>query len=185
MAAVFLFLFPIGALLMYLPFSRKTLLAHAPFQVLSAGLLIAGMALGVTLGVGIDEYDGYHQIIGYIVVACLLLFQPALGLIQHLRHRKVGKRTSFGHAHRWLGRVLILLGIVNGGLGLHVAGAIGSENVPTWAVIVYSVVAAIVGILYIGIASGVGLSRKRKGVSKERTKYANANGAAHGHMNGH
>jgi hypothetical protein len=185
MAVVFLFLFPIGALLMYLPFSRKTLFAHAPVQVLSAGLLIAGTALGVTLGVRVDSDDGYHQIIGYVVVACLLLFQPALGLIQHLRHRKFGKRTIFGHGHRWLGRVLILLGIVNGGLGLHVSGAVGSEDVPRWAVIVYSIVAPVVAILYLGIVSGVGLSRKREGVSKERPKYANSNGAARGHMNDH
>jgi Cytochrome domain of cellobiose dehydrogenase len=180
MAVVFLLLFPIGALMIYLPFGRKVLLAHAPIQVLAAALLIVGMILGVILGVRIDEYDGYHQIIGYIVVSCLLLFQPVLGFIQHLRHRKFGERTIFGHIHRWLGRILILLGVINGGLGLYTTGEIGSESVPTWSVIAYSVIAAVVCIIYIVIASSSGILRERKGRSreegKERNGYANSNG---------
>ena len=120
------------------------------------------MVLGVTLGVRIDEYDGYNQIIGYIIVSSLLLFQPVLGLIQHLRHRKYGRRTVFGHLHRWLGRILILLGIINGGLGLQVSGEIGSDEVPKWSVIAYSVVAGIIGIFYIAFVSGVGTFRRRK-----------------------
>ena len=162
MAVVFLFLLPLGALMTYLPFSRKIAFAHAPAQILSVCLLITGMVLGVTLGVRIDEYDGYHQIIGYIIVSSLLLFQPVLGLIQHLRHRKYGRRTVFGHLHRWLGRILILLGIINGGLGLQVSGEIGSDEVPKWSVIAYSVVAGIIGIFYIAFVSGVGTFRRRK-----------------------
>ena len=176
MAVVFLFLFPIGALMIYLPVSRKVPYIHAPIQVVSTCLLIVGMILGVILGVRIVEYDGYHQIIGYIVVSSLLLFQPALGLIQHLRHRKLGKITVFGHIHRWLGRILILLGIINGGLGLHVSGEIGSEQVPRWSVIAYSVIAAVVGIVYLALASSFGLFRKRQGESKEEMEL-NGNGS--------
>ncbi len=182
MAVVFLFLFPVGALMIYLPFSRKTLLVHAPFQILSACLLIIGMALGITLGLRIDTYDGYHQIIGYIIVSCLLLFQPTLGLIQHLRHRKFGQQTVFGHVHRWLGRILIILGIINGGLGLHALGKVGSEDVPTWSVIAYGVVAGVVGIFYIAFVLGIGVFRRRKGGSKEDLKYGNDNGKANGQM---
>ena len=170
MAAVFLFLFPIGALMTYLPFSRNIVFAHVPTQVLSVCLLIIGMALGVKLGVDIDEYDEYHQIIGYVVVSCLILFQPALGLIQHLRFRKLGKRTIFGHIHQWLGRILILLGIINGGLGLRTSGEIGSENVPRWSVIAYSVVAGVMGLIYIAVAFGFGFIRKARGGSKEEMK---------------
>lgn len=177
MAVVFLFLFPLGALLIYLPFKSKVLFAHAPFQALSVGLLIVGMTLGVVLGVRVDEYDGYHQIIGYVVVSCLLLFQPALGIIQSLKYRKFGKRTIFGHIHRWHGRIIILLGIINGGLGLHVSGEIGSEYVPTWAVVAYSVIAAVIGLFYIGFVSGIGFYHKRKGDSKEEVKNANGSGS--------
>jgi hypothetical protein len=183
MAVVFLLLFPIGALMIYLPFSRKVPLAHAPIQLLSAALLIVGMTLGVILGVRIEKYDGYHQIIGYVVVSCLLLFQPILGLVQHVRHRKFGKRTIFGHIHRWLGRILVLTGIVNGGLGLYTAGESGSESVPTWSVIAYSVIAAVVGIIYIAIACGTGILRKRKGRSREHEKKRNGYANANGHKN--
>ncbi len=182
MAVVFLFLFPIGALMIYLPLSYKVPYIHAPIQVASTCLLIVGLGLGVVLGVRSDRTDGYHQGIGYFVVGCLLLFQPALGLVQHLRHRKLGERTIFGHIHRWLGRILILLGIINGGLGLHVSGEIGSEHVPRWSVIAYTIIAVVVGIIYIAVALGVGFFRKRKGVSKEETEYGNGNGDASGNM---
>lgn len=181
MAVVFLFLFPIGALMIYLPFSRKVLLVHVPLQVLSTALLIAGTVLGIVLGVRIDEYDGYHQIIGYVVFGSLLLVQPALGLIQHLKYRKYGKSTIFGHVHRWHGRILIVLGIINGGLGLHVSGRIGSENVPRWAVIAYGVVAGLVGLFYIAFVAGSGIFRKQKPKLQDSTKYGNANGMANGH----
>ena len=49
-----------------------------------------------------------------------------------------------GSAHRWLGRSAILLGIVNGGLGFHTAGKVGSENVPRYAVILYGTAAGVV-----------------------------------------
>lgn len=179
MAVVFLLLFPTGALMMYLSFSRKVFV-HAPIQLLSVCLLIAGMALGITLGLRIGNYDGYHQIIGYITVSCLLLFQPAFGLIQHLRHRKLGKRTIFGHIHGWLGRSLIFLGIINGGLGLYVAGGIGSREAPTWSVIVYSIVATVVVLIYIAFASGAAIFRKRKSGSSEELKHRNANGNTNG-----
>lgn len=178
MALVFVLLFPLGALTIYLPFSRKTLFVHAPLQLLSASLLIAGLVLGVVLGVRIDANDGYHQIIGYVIVGCLVLFQPALGVIRHRQHRRGGEKTIFGHVHPWLGRILILIGIINGGLGLHISGDAGSEEVPTWSVIVYSVVAGVVGILYIAVVSGFGIFRKRKGGSKEDMKYRNGNNNA-------
>ncbi len=171
MAAVFLFLFPIGALMIYLPLSYNVSFIHVPIQIISTCLLIVGLGLGVVLGVRYDEIDGYHQNIGYLVVGCLLILQPALGLIQHLHHRKLGERTIFGHTHRWLGRILMLMGIINGGLGLYVSGGIGSEQVSTWSVIAYIVIAVAVGIIYIAVALGVGVFRKRKGGSKEKTEY--------------
>lgn len=181
MAVVFLFLFPIGALMIYLPFGRKVLFVHVPVQVLSTALLIAGVALGITLGVRINEIDGYHQLIGYVVFGSLLLFQPALGMIQHYKYRKYGKSTIFGQVHRWHGRVLIVFGIINGGLGLYVSGRIGSENVPRWAVIAYGVVAGLVGLFYIALVAGVGMFRKRKAKSQVSTDYGNGKVMANGH----
>lgn len=144
-------------------------------------MLIAGVALGITLGVRIEEIDGYHQVIGYVVFGCLLLFQPALGLIQHLKYRKYGRSTIFGQVHRWHGRILIVLGIINGGLGFYVSGPVGSDNVPRWAVIAYSVVAGLVGLFYIAVAVGVGIFQKRKGKLQNGTDYAKGNAMANGY----
>jgi hypothetical protein len=57
------------------------------------------------------------------------------------------------YAHIGIGRIAIILGIVNGGLGLQLAGAQGSS------VIAYAVVAAIMVLLY--LASIVYGERKR------------------------
>ena len=59
--------------------------------------------------------------------------------------------SLFGVAHRWLGRAIIALGIINGGLGFMFSGPVGSDNVPEWGIVVYSVVAGLVGIAYTGV----------------------------------
>lgn len=58
-------------------------------------------------------------------------------------YKKHHRRTIWSHAHIWLGRSAILLGIINGGLGLRLAdNTVAGE-------IAYSVVAAIAGSVYI------------------------------------
>jgi len=144
MSVLFLALFPFSALTLYLPTTKKVRFLHAPLQVLSTILLIIGMALGIVLGNRIGEIDGYHQIIGFIVVAMLVLFQPAMGLYQHLHYHKTGGRTIFGVMHRWLGRSMIILGIVNGGLGWQLTRS-------QTAYVPYGVVAGIVFVIYISV----------------------------------
>lgn len=144
MSVLFLGLFPLAALTLYLPFAQKVRYIHAPLQAIALILLIAGMALGIILGNRFDELDGYHQIIGFIVVATLILFQPAMGIYQHLHYCKTGGRSAFGIAHRWLGRTMIMLGIVNGGLGFMLTGN-QSAYIP------YAIVAAIVFLIYLSV----------------------------------
>lgn len=151
MSLVFVVMFPLAALTIYLPHTQKVRLIHAPLQVISIILMIAGLALGVQLGKQISLLDGYHQVIGYIVFAWMVIVQPALGLGQHLHFRKNGTRSPMGSGHRWLGRIMIALGVVNGGLGFHQTGAVGSRFVPTYAVIVYSAFAVVVFLIYIGV----------------------------------
>ncbi|KAK5092942.1 hypothetical protein LTR70_005194 [Exophiala xenobiotica] len=144
MSVLFLALFPLAALTLYLPTTKKVRFIHAPLQVLGTILLIVGMSLGIVLGNRIGEIDGYHQSIGFFVVAMLVLFQPAMGLYQHLHYHKTGGRTIFGVMHRWLGRSMIILGIVNGGLGWHLTHNAGAYTP-------YAVVAAIVFLIYISV----------------------------------
>lgn len=151
MSLVFVVLFPLSALTVYLPYNEKIRHIHAPLQIVSLILMIAGLGLGVKLGNQVGNLDGYHMVIGYIVFAWMVAFQPALGLLQHLHFRRNGTRSMMGTSHRWLGRAFVALGIVNGGLGFMTAGPIGSNDVPSYAVIVYSVFAGIVFLVYLGI----------------------------------
>lgn len=144
MSLLFVGLFPLISLTLYLNSTKKVRYIHAPLQLLSVILLIAGMSLGIVLGQRIGELDGYHMIIGFIVVAALVLFQPAMGIYQHLCYHKTGGKTVFGILHRWLGRTMIILGIINGGLGWQLTGN-------TSAYIPYGIVAALVFLIYISV----------------------------------
>ncbi|ETI22811.1 hypothetical protein G647_06887 [Cladophialophora carrionii CBS 160.54] len=151
MSLVFVVLFPLSALTLYLPYSNKVRHIHAPLQVVTIILMLAGLSLGVRLGHQVDNLDGYHMVLGYLLVAWMVAFQPILGLLQHLHFRKVGNRSISGHVHRWVGRVLMLLGVVNGGLGFRTAGSLGTDNVPSSGVAVYSVFAVVVALIYVGV----------------------------------
>jgi len=149
MAFVFLILLPGGALTRHLIRSPKTIpYIHAPFQLFALAAAVAGLGLGVSMALDIGEISAYHPVIGMTTVSALIAFQPLLGLLQHLNYRKNGTKSPSAYAHRWLGRTLIVLGIINGGLGFMFAG-IGAPGVPTAAVIAYGVIAGFIGIVYI------------------------------------
>ncbi|KAI0432644.1 iron reductase domain protein [Xylaria sp. FL1042] len=163
MSIVMVVLYPLGSILMPL-FGSWVL--HAIWQIGSFLVMWAGFAIGVVLSqrTGINFTEN-HTILGTVVVA-LFGVQPIGGYIHHLYFIKHQKRGLVSHGHIWYGRILIVLGIVNGGLGLQLAGA--SQSL----VIAYSVVAAVIFSAYIGGAifgevkrhrgSGLG-DRVRKG----------------------
>ncbi|GAM33795.1 integral membrane protein [Talaromyces pinophilus] len=150
MIIVMVVLFPSFALGIHLLPSSWAVVLHGWLQVFTLALTIAGFALGISLSINLYPVTGssYHQIIGIIVVSCLTLFQPAMGLLQHRYWCKNEKKGLFAYLHRWLGRTMIALGIVNAGLGFRYTG-IGSTMAPKGAVIAYGVVAGIVGLGYI------------------------------------
>ncbi|KAH7163008.1 hypothetical protein B0J13DRAFT_26833 [Dactylonectria estremocensis] len=156
MAIVFVIAYPIGAIVMP---TLGNWLIHAGWQTLA----FLGMWAGFALGYVVARDDGYwwnntHTKMGTIVCA-LLGLQPVLGWAHHQYFLKHQQRGLISHGHIWYGRVLMVLGIVNGGLGLQLAGT--SRGLT----IAYSVVAAIVSILYVA-ASLVGGMRKRRQTSK-------------------
>jgi sulfite exporter TauE/SafE len=87
------------------------------------------------------------------VVVCLLAIQPALGYAHHRHFLKHQRRGPISHVHIWYGRVLMLLGVINGGLGLQLADARKS------LIIAYGVVA---GIMFLVYAIGTTLASMRK-----------------------
>lgn len=150
MIVVMVVLFPSFAIGIHLLPSSRAAFLHGSFQVFTLALAIIGFGLGISLSLNLYPITGssYHQIIGIIVVSSLVLFQPAMGLLHHRYWRKSQQKSVFAYAHRWFGRTMIVLGIVNAGLGFHLTG-IGSSMAPKGAVIAFGVVAGIVGIGYV------------------------------------
>ncbi|KAL4961892.1 cytochrome and DOMON domain-containing protein [Aspergillus stella-maris] len=172
MSIAFVILFPSFGLLIALPMRGVVVKLHAPLQVLTLFLVIAGMGLGIQMGRDNDIMDDIHPILGLIVIGLLILFQPAMGLLQHLHFRRTGGKSIFAVLHRWHGRLAIILGVVTGGLGFRLAGIGENPNAPRSAVIAYSVIAGVMGLLYVavqvlrGVRENAGGSRGLNGREK-------------------
>lgn len=91
-----------------------------------------------------QHYQVPHQYCGTIIIA-LLILQASLGQVQHSIYLKTQKRSIWSYGHIWLGRFVIIAGIVNGGVGLSLPRA----DAPNSAIIAYSVVAGVIGIGYL------------------------------------
>lgn len=77
-------------------------------------------------------------------MACaVLLLQPVSGIIHHAIFKRKQAPTPIGFGHRWIGRAMLFLGIINGGLGLQLAGEKNAY------VVAYGVVAAICGLAWV------------------------------------
>jgi hypothetical protein len=142
MTIVFAAGYPIGALLM--PLVRKWFI-HASWQMLVFLLMWVGFALGYIASdrKGIFSEEA-HTVLGTFVVA-LMGLQPVLGWLHHRQFKKTQRRGVFSRVHTYYGQFLMLVGIINGGVGLALAGA------STGYKAAYSVVAVVFGLLYIGV----------------------------------
>jgi len=180
MGIVVVLLFPFGAMFMRMGGSG---IVHGILQVLSLCALLVGLGLGVKLAdLRNMNLTTTHPLFGIILVA-LFLIQPIFGLIHHIQYKRNLSRAGVSHLHIWYGRILMLLAIINGGLGLQLAN--NSRN----GKIAYAVVAAVVGVVYIamcvfkrkgsGSAGGRGLrSGRTRGLRKEESA-GSANGEGH------
>ncbi|KAF7889144.1 hypothetical protein EAF00_009444 [Botryotinia globosa] len=108
----------------------------------------------VTLSLGKIISNTTHMIFGIILVI-LFFIQPFLGLIHHWRYMRAQQRGMFGHIHLWYGRILIVLAVINGGLGLQLAANTRNGEVA------YAVVAAFMGAFYIGVVILTSMRKKR------------------------
>lgn len=93
------------------------------------------------------QLNDYHPIIG-LVLFSLVFIQAAGGLLAHFAYAKTKSSNVFGYAHRWLGRAIITLGIINGGLGLLLSGD-GTRG----QYIAYGVVAAVIWVAFVANAT--------------------------------
>jgi len=183
-ALAWVVLMPSGAILLRLNIQSPIVLKlHAACQIIAYLVYFVAAGMGVWIvrqaSARVNLYSDPHPVIGLAVLA-VALFQPLWGIIHHRKFKrglaawKAGQstqkpgRTGFGRLHLWIGRILITLAIVNGGLGLRLASK--SPYPPSKsAKIAYAVVAAIMWLLYIIIVS-VFEVRKAAGQRGSRTR---------------
>ncbi|KAJ5772664.1 hypothetical protein N7520_003193 [Penicillium odoratum] len=166
MVVAFIILFPFSALLLHLSSASNTVTIHGGLQLFALVVSIAGLGLGVSMAQQIHNLVHYHIIIGIVVIAGLVLFQPAMGLLQHRFFRKTGGKGPFAYIHRWFGRIMIVLGVINVGLGFQFTG-VGDPDAPRGAVIAVAVIAGVVDVFYILTLGYVNMVRRR-GASAQR-----------------
>lgn len=175
----FVAIFPTGGILIRVANFTGLIWIHAALQMLGYVVYIVAFGMGVWLAVTDGYMSEHHPIIG-IVLFVLLFAQPFGGFLHHHLYKKNGHRTIISHLHVNIGRIAIILGIVNGGLGLQLAG------IERKYMIVYGVFAGIMGVAYIAaiIFGEVKKSRKspadlssferqetssQEGISKEKS----------------
>lgn len=115
----------------------------------------------------------YHPVIG-ILIFILLFVQPILGIFHHSNYKKYQRRTLWSYGHLWNGRVVITLGMINGGLGLMLA-----DNTNTGK-IAYGIIAAAMWLIYV-TAIVIGERRRARGRREQPPKYEDAVMLHHSH----
>ncbi|GAA87017.1 cellobiose dehydrogenase [Aspergillus luchuensis IFO 4308] len=166
MGLSFVLFYPLSALLMPLPISLpiSKFRLHMPLQFFTMLMTLAGFGCGIYLAYETGQLRTAHPILGIIVVGVLVLFQPAMGWLQH-----------FGG--------VIVVGVVNGGIGIHVARGMGMA--PVGAVVGYAVVAGVVGGIYLGgLLVAWMVERKRRGVDGEGERVGTVEGREGGDGDG-
>ncbi|KAF1844316.1 uncharacterized protein K460DRAFT_408606 [Cucurbitaria berberidis CBS 394.84] len=155
-ALAFVLFFPVGAILIRVGSFRGMWLVHGLFQLFAYLVYIAAFGIGVWMvnSIPVNLLDSYHPIIG-VVVFVLLFFQPILGFVHHLQFKKYNRRTVWSYGHLWLGRVVITLGMINGGLGLLLASdapAFTGFAPSRGQVIAYGIIAGSMWLLWVAAA---------------------------------
>ena len=86
------------------------------------------------------SFSSGHQIIG-IAVCLLLIPQWLFGYVHHKQYPQKRRRTWITQSHRILGPSLLVVALVNGGIGFKFADA------QTTSIIVYAVVVAVIAVI--------------------------------------
>ncbi|KAJ5703382.1 hypothetical protein N7493_011771 [Penicillium malachiteum] len=165
MIVAYVIIFPLAGIFLRASRLRHTVAIHGGLQIFALGLSIAGLGLGISMARPLGLLSHYHPVIGMIVIAGLTIFQPAMGLLQHRHFRKTGGKSLFAYIHRWFGRAMLTLGIINVGLGLHFVRVEYPSDAPWGAIIAVSAVIGIVGMTYILVVALTNRSRAKKAAS--------------------
>lgn len=176
-ALVWVILMPTGAILMRLNLKSPWIpRIHAIWQIFSFFAYVAAVGMGIWLIRALpfaDFWDDPHPRLGLALLG-LTIIQPFFGFIHHSMFKKNATkfqsgeittspgRTIPGYIHLWLGRCLIILGMINGGLGIRLANTqhMQTQSVTNKAAIGYGVVAGVMFLLYVGITIAFEVRRR-------------------------
>jgi hypothetical protein len=139
----FVAIFPVGAILVRLASFSGLAWIHGGLQIFGYLLFIVAAGIGIYIANASDRLDEPHAVIGLLLFA-VLFFMPIVGTVHHRMYKKVQRRTFWSYGHIFTGRVGIILGMINGGLGLQLADAGRSS------LVAYGVIAGLVGVAYLG-----------------------------------
>jgi hypothetical protein len=165
-ALAFVILFPAGSILIRLASFSGLWWVHGAFQIFAYMIYVAAFGAGVWL---VNQAPGslienYHPTIG-IIIFCLLFIQPILGYIHHVQFKIHKRRTIWSYGHLWLGRTVITLGMINGGLGMLLATQTGYFVPSRGQMMAYGVVAGIMWLLWV-FASVIGEGRRKRALKR-------------------
>lgn len=138
----FIAVLPIGAVLVRLFSFNSLVWAHAGLQVFGYTVFVAAAGLGIFIADGAAYLHEPHAVIGMVLLGSFF-FMPLLGMMHHRLYKTIQQRTLWSYAHIFTGRAGIILGMINGGLGLQLASARRSY------MIAYGIFAGFMGILYV------------------------------------
>jgi len=162
---------------------------HAIGQIASYIIYIVAAGMGIWLAQQSAAYgiwDDPHPRLGLAILA-IALFQPIFGGVHHRIYKsreqnvaagnptKAPGRTALGRVHIWVGRILIALGIINGGLGIRLASysPFQTDATSQKASIGYGVVAGVMFLLYLISVIAFEIRRARVQLVEEEERQRN------------
>lgn len=164
------FFAPLGAIFLRLNLPGVSLLKfHIVTQLFVYAMTIVTTGLGIFLAIGASKYGSVwtnsHVIIGLLIFSASSI-QPWLGWIHHIVFKKRlikykkeiptrrPGRTTTTRLHIWIGRTLILLGVINGALGIRLVSGTPYQTSSTTrkAEIAYGILAALMFLLFAGVS---------------------------------
>lgn len=92
---------------------------------------------------------------------------PIMGWFQHSYFRKNKRRGPWGYAHLWLGRVLILFGVINGGIGINAVEGLEFPGAPSY-IKLYIAISVVMGVLYAITILVTAILKRRKVAEEEK-----------------
>lgn len=146
MGAAFVLFMPLAVFLIRLTSFKGLIWWHAGIEIFAYLTALAAFGLGAWMATVSGQWkaDNGHPILGTTIIG-LLALQPVLGYVHHLIYVRTQKRTIWIYSHIWYGRTLIILAVINGGLGLQLSGNTVKGE------IAYGVIAGVMFLLYLAV----------------------------------